>query len=215
MDNILGFTFGGPAVQMTGDAISSISRPGPAPVFNLDLTLTNFTITSLGPPANEYVYVDVWETFTGLPVASTASWSGAASIAGFFNKTSVGDGLFIEPSVTAQLPLSTTWVQASPFFGGLGPGLAGPFAASTAVNTLSAFIDPSGNLTVGYEFILGLNNADLTGGDFINLPSSLELKIRYDASSGAPVPVPLPLLGAPVAFSFSRRLRRRCGRRQS
>ena len=44
-DTISGFTFPGPAVQMTGDAISSISQPL-ASVFDLNLKLTNFTISS-------------------------------------------------------------------------------------------------------------------------------------------------------------------------
>lgn len=217
-DTVAGFTFGTPstAVQISGDAISSITRPGPAPIFNLDLTLTNFSFSSISLPANEYVYVNLWETFTSLPIASTASWTGVASITGSFNKTSLGDGLFIEPIVTAYDATLTNWVAASTFFGGLGPGLAGPIAASTPVASLSSYIDPFGNLSVGYEFILGLNNADVIGGDLINLPTSLELKLRYDASaSGAPVPGPLSLLGAPVAYRFSRHLRRRCGPRRS
>ena len=80
------------------------------------------------------------------------------------------------------------------------------------MTSLTSSIDPFGNLSVGYEFILSLNNADSSGGDVINLPTSLELKLRYDASSsGAPVPAALPLLGAPAAYGYCRRLRRRLG----
>ena len=68
---------------------------------------------------------------------------------------------------------------------------------------LASYIN-GGNLTVGLEAILIAYNQDLTSGDVIQLPSSLELKLRYEE-----VPAPLPAAGAALAWRHSRRLRRR------
>ena len=152
-DTISSFQFGSlvTPVQMTGDAISSISQPV-ANLFDIDLTLTNFTIQSINLPSNEYVYLSIWEQFTGLPVFSTANWTGSSvSIAGSFSKTSLGDNLFIEPIVTALTPGPNTWGPVSSFFGGLPPGLSGSFTASAPVGSLTSYIDGFGNLSVGFE----------------------------------------------------------------
>lgn len=211
-DTYLGFQFGSgiTAVQMTGDAMSSISQPF-ANVFDIDLTLTNFTIQSISAPSNEYVYVNIWEQFTGLPVSSTADWTGSSvAIAGSFSKTSLGDNLFIEPIVTALTPGPNTWGPVSTFFGGLPAGLSGTFSATTPVSPLIGYIDGFGNLTVGFEAIVGLSNNDSTGVDFLTMPSSWDLKLRLDNSAAATkVPGPLPLLGAATGYAWSRRLRRR------
>jgi hypothetical protein len=212
-DTFTAFQFGTgiTPVQMTGDAISSISQPS-ANVFDISLTLTNYTIQSISLASNEYVYLNIWETFTGLPISSTANWTGSTvAIAGTFSKTSLGDGLFIEPIVTALTPGPNTWGPVSSFFGGLPAGLSGSFSASTAVSPLSAYIDGLGNLSIGFEAIVGLANNDSTGVDFLTMPSSWDLKLRLDnsAANGTPVPGPLPLLGAASGYAWSRRLRRR------
>ena len=210
-DLVSACNFGTPltAVQMGGDASSSITRL-PGNVYDINLTLTNFSLTSISLPANEYVYLNIWETFTGLPPLSAATWSGGASISGSSCRTSLGDGLFIEPTATVYDPGSAAWIQASPFFGGMPAGLCGAISASATVNTLTSYIN-AGTLMVGFEVILGLANNDNFGvgapvppGDFINLPTSLEFNLRYQ-----PVPGPLPVAGAAMAWSFSRGLRRR------
>ena len=207
-DSYPAFTFGTPftAVQMTGDALSSISQPS-AGAYDINLTLTNFSISSLSLPANEYVYLNLWETFTGLPALSTATWVGSASVTGTACRTSPLDGLFIEPIATVLDPGPNVWIPASTFFG--GTPMCGPLSASAAVNPLTPYIS-GGNLLVGFEVILGLANNDVTGVDSIVLPTSLELNLHYE-----PVPAPLPLAGSAVAWTFSRRLRRRIRRAAS
>lgn len=206
-DAVSAFSFGTPltAVQMTGDAISSISQPLPN-IYDISLTLTNFTFSSQALAANEYVYLDLWETFTGLPGLSTATWSGAASVTGTACRTSPSDSLYIEPIATVYDPGSSSWIAASTFFG--GTPLCGAIAASAPVNPLTPYIS-GGNLSVGFEAILGLNNVDLVGGDGINLPTSLHFKLRYDSRGPAAAPAPLPMAGAAVAWRVGRRLRQR------
>ncbi|HEY2838838.1 MAG TPA: hypothetical protein VGJ26_06805, partial [Pirellulales bacterium] len=116
------------AVQMYGNAISKVTNLG-AGAFQVDVTLTNFSIdqgTAL--PSNEYVYLNVWETFSGLGVPASLMWgtSGSISVTGSW---SAGPTSFvaIEPTAIVFDPSSSTWIQASPFFGatGTGPG-SGP-----------------------------------------------------------------------------------------
>lgn len=206
-DSITGFSYGTAitAVQMTGDALSSISQPSPN-AYDISLTLTNFTISSIALPANEYVYLDIWETFTGLPGLSTATWSGGASITGSACRTGVSDSLFIEPIATVYDPGSSTWIPSSTFFG--GTPICGSISASAPVVPLTAYIS-GGNLIVGFEAILGLNNVDLLAGDTINLPTSLEMNLRYSNGGTPPVPAPLPWAGAAAAWSLARRFRHR------
>jgi hypothetical protein len=64
-------------------------------------------------------------------------------------------------------------------------------------------------LIVGFEAILGLNNVDLLAGDVINLPTSLEMNLRYSGGGTPPVPAPLPWAGAAAAWRLARRLRHR------
>lgn len=209
-DAYTGFTFGTllTAVQMGGDALSSITQVAPN-AYDLGLTLTNFTLSSISLSANEYVYLNIWESFTGLPSLSTATWSGSASISGSSCRTSVGDGLFIEPTATVYDPGSAAWIQASPFFGGMPAGLCGPIAASATVNPLTPYIS-GGSLMVGFEVILGLNNNDSLATDFINLPTSLDLNLRYQPAAGpSPVPGPLPAAGLAMAWRLARRMRHR------
>ena len=186
------------ALHFNGTAMSSITNMGSG--YNIGLTLTNFLLGSNGTVNHEYYYLNIWETFTNL-VFPSANWPGSASIVGFSNRTSLGDGLFIEPIVTVLN--GTSWTAASTFFGGMPAGLAGPINASTAVNPLTPSI-AGGNLTVGFEVILGLNNIDGIAGDAIILPSSLHLSLQ-----STPVPGPLPAVGAVVAWNSSRRIRRR------
>ena len=206
-DSVPAFSYGTPltAVQMGGDALSSISQPS-AGNYDINLTLTNFLLSSIALPSNEYVYLNIWETFTGL-FFSSGSWSGGASISGSACRTGVSDTLFIEPTATVFDPGSSTWIQASTFFG--GTPACGPISASAPVISLTPYIS-GGTLVVGFEAILGLANADLIGGDVLSLPTSLEFNLRYSSNGTTPpVPAPLPVGGAAVVWSFCRRLRRR------
>ena len=207
-DIVPAFSYGTPltAVQMVGDALSSISQPT-ASAYDINLTLTNFLLSSIALPSTEYVYLNIWETFTGLPLFSSGSWSGGASISGSACRTGVSDTLFIEPTATVFDPGSSTWIQASTFFG--GTPICGPISASAPVISLTPYIS-GGTLIVGFEAILGLANADLIGGDVLSLPTSLEFNLRYSSNGTTPpVPAPLPVGGAAVVWSFCRRLRRR------
>lgn len=195
---------------MGGDAVATISNVG-GNNYDLSLTLTNFTLnsTSVTPLADEYVYINLWENFTGL-TGSNASWSGLLSVNGTYNRTTTGEIVGIEPIATVFDSGLTSWVAASNFFGGIPPGLSGPFSASTSVVSLTPYIF-GGNLRVGVETILLLRNLDGIGGDQINLPTSLELTLQLrDQAPPAPnVPAPLAALGAATGWDWSRRLRRR------
>ena len=83
---------------MSGDAVSTITNLG-LNNYDISLTLTNLSLnsTSVPPPANEYIYVNLWENFIGLPVSSTATWSGSLSAAGNYTRTNLNDILGIEP----------------------------------------------------------------------------------------------------------------------
>lgn len=197
---------------MGGDAVATITNIGLSN-YNLSLTLTNFSLnsTNVPPPANEYVYVNLWENIVGLPISSTAVWSGILSAVGTYARTNVNDVLGIEPIATVFDSGSTSWVPASNFFGGIPPGLSGPFNVSTSVNNLTPYVYGGGNLGVGVETILLMNNLDGVGGDQILLPTSLELTMTLrDPSPSAPdVPAPLAVPGVAAAGAWSRRLRRR------
>lgn len=196
---------------MSGDAVSTITNLG-LNNYDISLTLTNLSLnsTSVPPPANEYIYVKLWENFIGLPVSSTATWSGSLSAAGNYTRTNLNDILGIEPIATVYDSGSLTWVAASSFFGGIPGGLSGTFLTSTSVNNLSPYIFGGGNLRVGVETILLLNNLDGLGGDQIVLPTSLDLKMRLqDPVPPSTVPAPLAGLGAAAGWGWSRRLRRR------
>jgi hypothetical protein len=197
---------------MVGDAVATITNLG-LNSYDLSLVLTNFSLnsTSVPPPANEYVYINLWENIVGLPISSTAVWSGVLSAIGTYARTNVNDLLGIEPIATVFDSGSTSWVAASSFFGGIPPGLSGPFSVSTSVNNLTPYVYGGGNLRVGVETILLMNNLDGVGGDQILLPTSLELKMRLSdpAAPVPPVPAPLAVPGAAAAWAWSRRLRRR------
>ena len=198
---------------MGGDAVATITNLG-SNSYDLSLKLTNFTLnsTSVPPLANEYVYINLWENIVGLPGGSTAIWSGVLSANGTYNRTTAGEILGIEPIATVFDSGITSWVPASNFFGGIPPGLSGPFSASTSVVNLTPYVFGGGNLRVGVETILLLRNLDGIGGDQINLPTSLELTMHLqDPAPPAPnVPAPLAALGAAAGWGWSRRLRRRC-----
>jgi hypothetical protein len=198
---------------MGGDAVATITNLG-LNNYDLSLTLTNFTLnsTNVTPLANEYVYINLWENFVGLPVSSTAVWSGVISAIGTYNRTTLGETLGIEPIATVFDSGITSWVAASNFFGGIPLGLSGSFSASTSVVNLTPYVSGGGNLRVGVETILLLNNLDGIGGDQINLPTSLELTMRLQdpAPPSQNVPAPLAALGAAAGWGWSRRLRRRC-----
>jgi hypothetical protein len=197
---------------MGGDAVATITNLG-LNSYDLSLKLTNFSInsTNVPPPANEYVYVNIWENIIGLPVSSTAVWSGILSAIGTYTRTNLNDVLAIEPIATVFDSGTSSWVAASNFFGGIPPGLSGPFSASTTVANLTPYVYGGGNLRVGVETILLLRNLDGIGGDQILLPSSLELTMRLqDPAPPAPsVPAPFAALGAAAGWGWSRRLRRR------
>jgi hypothetical protein len=197
---------------MGGDAQATIMNTG-GNNYDLSLILTNFSLnsTSVGPAANEYVYINLWENIVGLPGCTSCSWSGSIFVNGNYSRTAPTDFLGIEPIATVYDYTQSSWVPASNFFGGIPGLLSGPFFASTSVIPLAPYVS-GGNLRVGVETILLLNNTDGLGGDLINLPTSLELTMRIqDPASPAPaVPAPLAALGAAAGWGWSRRLRRRC-----
>ena len=209
-----GCTWGTPLnpAYMGGDGVATITNLG-LNSYDLSLKLTNFSInsTNVPPPANEYVYINLWENIVGLPVSSTAIWSGILSAIGTYTRTNLNDVLGIEPIATVFDSGTSSWVAASTFFGGIPPGPSGPFSASTSVANLTPYVYGGGNLRVGVETILLLRNLDGIGGDQILLPSSLELTMRLqDPAPPAPnVPAPFAALGAAAGWGWSRRLRRR------
>jgi hypothetical protein len=91
-------------------------------------------------------------------------------------------------------------------------GLSGLFNTSASAVNLTPYVSGGGNLVVGVETILLLNNLDCIGDDQINLPTSLELTMHL--SDPAPpaqiLQAPLAALGAAAGWGWSRRLRRRC-----
>lgn len=210
-DTISSFTFGSGAtpVQMGGDAISSVQQTSPG-VYNLNLTLTNFTIQSNNAtPANEYVYVNVWEDFTNLTGLTSASWTGGTvSATGTWAKTIITDSVGIEPIATVWN--GTNWSPASPFFGGvLGGPLSGTIAASAPVTALAPYV-VGGTLSLGLETILLLNNQDATAGENLVLPGSLHFNVTLapsDPSGTVPLPAAFWLFatGTAVLLAASRR----------
>lgn len=203
-------------VQMYGDGISSITNLG-AGSFQVELTLTNFTIDQPTPlVSDEYVYLNVWQTFTGLGLPTNTTWStaGTISVTGLWT---AGPGGFvsIEPTAVVYDTSASNWIQASPFFGSphSGPG-AGPIAASQLVNPLAPYVT-GGQLEVGMQAILLLSDIAGAGGNSMNLPSSLHLSLTL-----TPVPVPEPsslvmaclaLAGGAAAVARRSRLKRRAG----
>ncbi|MFN6132364.1 MAG: hypothetical protein ACK46L_05580 [Synechococcaceae cyanobacterium] len=210
-DTILGFAYGSntTAVQFQGDALSSITTLSSGG-YDIDLVLTNFMFTTnsftFPPQQGEYYYLNIWETFTGLS-SSIVNWSGTGnvSINGFYHATSPQEGFNIEP--IASVVSGSSWQAASAFFNPV-PVANGPFSSSTAIFTapsLGSYVS-GGSLTVGLESILLAYNQDNVSGDFIHLPTSLELKLHLKPAA---VPGPLPASGALLAWRFSRSLRRR------
>ncbi|MGD9722376.1 MAG: PEP-CTERM sorting domain-containing protein [Pirellulales bacterium] len=178
----------GNAVQMYGDAVSTVTNLG-AGAFQVEVTLTNFFMDQGTPvPTDEYVYLNVWETFTGLGVPTSLMWatSGTISVSGIW---SAGPASFvaIEPTAIVFDPGFATWGQASPFFGanGTGPG-GGPLVGSQAVNSLTPYV-AAGQVTVGMQAILIMQDPLGVGGASLHLPTSLHLSVNL-----TPVPVPEP-----------------------
>jgi hypothetical protein len=178
----------GNAVQMYGDAVSTITNLG-AGAFQVEVTLTNFFMNQgTALPTDEYVYLNVWETFTGLGVPASLLWasSGTISVTGVW---SAGPASFvaIEPTAIVFDPSVPTWGQASPFFGanGTGPN-SGPLVGSQAVNSLTPYVS-AGQVTLGMQAILIMQDQFGAGGALMNLPTSLHLSVNL-----TPVPVPEP-----------------------
>ncbi|MBL9124961.1 MAG: PEP-CTERM sorting domain-containing protein [Planctomycetaceae bacterium] len=187
----------GNPVQMYGDAVSSITNLGGGS-FQLSVTLTNFWMDQGSPlPSNEYVYLNVWETFTGLGLPSNLTWSTSGNIS-VFGSWAAGPGgsVAMEPIAIVYDPSAPGWTTASPFFGanGTGPG-SGPLVGSKAVSSLTPYVS-SGQLVVGMQTILLLNDIPGAGGNSMNLPSSLHLSMTL-----TPVPEPSGLALALVGLA--------------
>lgn len=204
----------GNAVQMYGDAVSKVTNLG-AGAFQVEVTLTNFFMNqgTAVPGTDEYVYLNVWETFTGLGVPASLQWSTAGTIS-VFGLWNAGPASFvaIEPTAIVYDPGFATWGQASPFFGanGTGPG-SGPLIGSQTVNSLAPYVT-AGQVNVGMQAILILDDLIGVGGASMNLPTSLHLSMTL-----TPVPVPEPsslamaclaLAGGAVAVARRGRLKR-------
>lgn len=185
------------AVQMYGDAVSSITNLG-AGVFQAEIIITNFFIDQ-GTPAvtGEYVYLNAWETFTGLGLPANFTWSTAGTIS-VNGPWSAGAASFvaIEPAAIAFDSVLTTWDQASPFFGatGTGPG-GGLLIGSQSVTPLTNYV-AAGQLSVGVQTILQLKDPLAVGGNIMHLPTSLHLSITM-----TPVPEPSTLALAASAVA--------------
>jgi hypothetical protein len=178
----------GNAVQMYGDAVSKITNLGSGS-FQADVTLTNFWINQGTPlPTNEYIYLNVWETFTNLGLPSSLTWSttGTISVLGSW-MAGPSQFLSIEPIAIAYDPGKVSWTNVSPFFGSphSGPG-SGTLFGSAGVSSLTANVS-SGQLLLGMQTILLLNDPVGFGGAQMHLPSSLHLSVTL-----TPVPVPEP-----------------------
>lgn len=176
------------AVQMYGDAVSTVTNLG-AGAFQVELTLTNFFMNQgTAQATDEYVYLNVWETFTGLGVPASLMWStsGSISVSGLWG---AGPSSFvaIEPTAIVYDPGFSTWGQASPFFGanGTGPG-GGPLVGSQTVNSLTPYVS-GGQVTVGMQTILKMKDPLAVGGAQMHLPTSLHLTMDL-----TPIPVPEP-----------------------
>ncbi len=200
-------------VQMYGDAISTITNLG-AGSFQLELTLTNFWMDQGSAlPTNEYVYLNVWETFTNLGLPSNLSWatSGSISVNGLWSALP-NQFVAIEPIAIVYDPSLTSWTNASTFFGanGTGPG-SGPLIGSAPVSALTPYVS-GGQLTVGMQAILLMNDPAGAGGASINLPTSLHLAVTL-----TPVPEPSSFMLAALAVTGCsiRRWRRSLFRRRS
>jgi hypothetical protein len=182
-------------VQMYGDAISSITAVG-AGAYDVELTLTNFWfeqgITSV---ASEYVYLNVWEQFTGLGTAAAWTSAGVVSVTGIAT-LGAGHTMAIEPIVTVYDPTSSTWVAGSTFFGAGGNGASFGISDSTAVFPLSPYIS-GGQLSIGMQTILLLRDPTGAGGGSIHLPTSLHLKATI-----RPVPEPSTLRCLALAIGW-------------
>lgn len=178
----------GNPVQMYGDAVSSITNLGSG-AFQADVTLTNFWMNQGSAlPTNEYVYLNVWETFTNLGLPSSLTWSTSSTISvnGLW-AAGPGQSVAIEPIAIVYDTSSTSWISASPFFGsnGTGPG-SGLLLGSAPVSALTPYVT-AGQLTVGMQAILLMRDIAGSGGASMHLPTSLHLSITM-----TPVPVPEP-----------------------
>lgn len=178
----------GNPVQMYGDAVSTVTNLG-AGAFEVEVTLTNFFMDQgTAAPTNEYVYLNVWESFTGLGVPASLLWasSGTISVTGPWT---AGPSSFvaIEPTAIVYDTGSSTWGQASPFFGatGTGPG-SGLLLGSQSVNTLTPYVS-AGQVDLGMQVILQMDDPLAVGGAMMHLPTSLHLSVTL-----TPIPVPEP-----------------------
>ena len=195
VSDTLPFEYPGPPpnptpIQVYGDAVSSITNVGGT--FQIDLTVTNFRFDQ--PPSNaiptdEYVYLNVWEKFTGLPAAPAWATTGNASVNGTAMAAGTNQSFTVEPIVIVWDPIAAAWDNASFFFGAGGGGNPAPvvIASSTPVFPLGPFIS-GGELMIGFQTILRLEDQGGNGGVFIDLPTSLDLSVGL-----TPVPEPTTL----------------------
>jgi hypothetical protein len=149
---------------------------------------------------------------SGLGLPSNVIWStaGTISVSGFWTGGPGAAGT-IEP-IAMAVNTSAVWTTVSPFFGSpwLGPG-GGPLTGSKPVNSLTANVI-GGNLSLGVQSILMLDDPIGAGGNSMNLPTSLHLSVTL-----TPVEVPEPstfaLAGTAVVgvlAVWKRRARGRC-----
>lgn len=206
----------GNAVQMWGDSISSITNLGSG-AFQLEVTVTNFMFDQPSPViTDEYVYLNVWETFTGLGLPTSLSWStsGSMSITGLWTAGAPGQVIGIEPIAIVYDPGLSQWTVASAFFGDNNNSLpgGGPLFATEPVNSLTPYVS-GGNLTVGMQSILLMKDLVGAAGLSLNLPTSLHMSVTL-----TPVPEPstwvLGAFGVPALIALARRtmVRRRQAR---
>lgn len=201
-------------VELYGDAISTITTL-PSGSYNIELTLTNMWFQSApSAAAKEYVYLNIWETFTGISLAPSVNWTTSGSVtatglmtAGSATSPGLGDFVAIEPIVNVYDTNITTWTNGSFFFGGsagVAPGTTVPFAYAQPTLPLLPYVSTSGDLTIGIESILILNDESNSGG-IIHLPNSLHLNVLI-----APIPEPATATTLLAALLTITRRRRAC-----
>ncbi|MEQ9455523.1 MAG: hypothetical protein RLN76_13140 [Phycisphaeraceae bacterium] len=184
----------GNPVELYGDAISKVTNL-PSGSYNIELTVTNMWFQSTPTAAaSEYIYLNIWETFTGITLAPSVTWTttGNATATGMMTAGSatspgLGDFVAIEPIVNVYDPNLATWTNGSFFFGGsagVTPGTTVPFTYAQPTLPLLPFVSTSGDLTIGIESILILNDVSSSGA-IIHLPNSLHLNVQI-----APIPEP-------------------------
>jgi len=205
-------TVGPSSFSTTGTAVSTATTPTSFTGFNTSLgtltavKLTNSSGGNIQATFNGTIGIGTFiitPPNSGNPVFTaqatpTFGFSNGSTITG-----SIGGATLTPDTVTVGgIPVSTSATGSGVYSGATtaiainNPGLAAYFAAAPTINNYSA---------------LWTLNATNNGAFFSNALtlSGSQLYLTYEYDDGLDVPGPLPVLGAGVAFGFSRKLRKR------